>query len=65
MDNFILTATCHATTGVVAAVSGFLAERDCYIRGLEQFDDESANIFFMRAVFRREEKSSKAVFHGI
>ncbi len=44
MDNFILTASCHATTGVVAAVSGFLAERDCYILGLEQFDDESTDI---------------------
>lgn len=59
MDNFILTASCHATTGVVAAVSGFLAELDCYILGLEQFDDESTNIFFMRAVFRRQEKSPK------
>ena len=65
MDNFILTATCHATTGIVAAVSGFLVERDCYICGLEQFDDESTSIFFMRVVFRREEKSSKAVFHDI
>lgn len=57
VNNFILTASCHATTGVVAAVSGFLAELDCYILGLEQFDDESTNIFFMRAVFRRQEKS--------
>lgn len=59
MDKFILTASCRATTGVVAAVSGFLADRDCYILGLEQFDDESTDIFFMRAVFRRQEKSPK------
>ncbi|MCR9106237.1 MAG: formyltetrahydrofolate deformylase [Gammaproteobacteria bacterium] len=50
--NYILTATCRADTGVVAAVSGFLANRDCYICALEQFDDESTNRFFMRAVFR-------------
>lgn len=56
MDNFILTASCHATTGVVAAVSGFLAEHNCYILGLEQFDDESTDIFFLRAVFRHQEK---------
>ncbi len=57
MDTFILTASCHATTGVVAAASGFLADRDCYILGLEQFDDESTDIFFMRAVFRTQEKT--------
>ncbi len=52
-------ASCHATTGVVAAVSGFLADRDCCIRGLEQFDNESTNIFFMPAEFRRQKNSPK------
>ena len=56
-DNFIFNGTCRAVTGVVAAVSSFLAERDCYICALEQFDDESTNKFFMRAVFRRQSKS--------
>ncbi|MBT5560038.1 MAG: formyltetrahydrofolate deformylase [Proteobacteria bacterium] len=50
--NYILTATCRAGTGVVAAVTGYLANRDCYICALEQFDDESTCKFFMRAVFR-------------
>jgi formyltetrahydrofolate deformylase len=50
--NYILTATCRAGTGVVAAVAGYLANRDCYICALEQFDDESTDKFFMRAVFR-------------
>lgn len=56
MDKFILTASCHATTGVVAAVSGFLAERDCYILGLEQFDDESTDIL---------DGNKTVIFHGV
>lgn len=51
---YILTACCRAGTGVVAAVTGYLANRDCYICALEQFDDESTDKFFMRAVFRPE-----------
>ena len=53
-DNFIFTGTCRAGSGVVAAVTSFLADRDCYICALEQFDDESTDKFFMRAVFRRQ-----------
>ena len=56
-ENFIFTGSCHATTGVVAAVTSFLADRDCYICALEQFDDESTSKFFMRAVFRRQMNS--------
>jgi formyltetrahydrofolate deformylase len=56
-DNFIFTGTCRAGLGVVAAVTSFLAERNCYICALEQFDDQSTNKFFMRAVFRRQQGS--------
>ena len=56
-NNYILIATCEAGTGVVAAVSSYLANRDCYICALEQFDDESTNKFFMRAVFRTQDNS--------
>lgn len=49
---YILTASCKAAIGIVAAVAGFLAQRDCYICALEQFDDDSTERFFMRAVFR-------------
>ncbi len=56
-EHFIFTGTCQAGSGVVAAVTSFLADRDCYICALEQFDDESTNKFFMRAVFRRQEES--------
>ncbi|MDR2164648.1 MAG: formyltetrahydrofolate deformylase [Zoogloeaceae bacterium] len=50
-ENFIIKITCPATTGIVAAVTGFLAERKCYISEMAQFDDEETRRFFMRAVF--------------
>jgi len=58
-NNFILSISCRAGTGVVAAVTGFLADRDCYICALEQFDDDATSKFFMRAVFRLQEKSPR------
>jgi len=57
INNYIFTGTCRAGSGVVAAVTGFLAERNCYICALEQFDDESTDKFFMRAVFRLQQGS--------
>ncbi len=51
-NNFIFNGTCRAGPGVVAAVTGYLAEKKCYICSLQQFDDESTDKFFMRAVFR-------------
>ncbi|MDR2129006.1 MAG: formyltetrahydrofolate deformylase [Burkholderiaceae bacterium] len=50
-ENFIIKITCPATTGIVAAVTAFLAERKCYISEMAQFDDEENRRFFMRAVF--------------
>ena len=57
INNYIFTGTCRAGSGVVAAVTGYLAERNCYICALEQFDDESTDKFFMRAVFRPQQRS--------
>jgi formyltetrahydrofolate deformylase len=54
---YILHASCRAGIGIVAAVATFLAERDCYICALEQFDDDSTARFFMRAVFRLQANS--------
>jgi formyltetrahydrofolate deformylase len=54
---FILTATCRARTGVIAAVTSFLADRGCYISTLEQFDDEFTDKFFLRSVFRLEHET--------
>ena len=56
-NNLIFTGSCRAGTGVVAAVTGFLASRNCYISALEQFDDDSTQKFFMRAVFQTQKDS--------
>lgn len=56
-STYILTASCQARKGIVAAVTTFLAENDCYICALEQFDDDSTERFFMRAVFRLQSQA--------
>ncbi len=56
-DRYILTITCPDTTGLVAAVSGFLRDQACFIDESSQFGDPSTMNFFMRAVFTRSEKS--------
>ncbi|MDE1169112.1 MAG: formyltetrahydrofolate deformylase [Pseudomonas sp.] len=50
--HYILTVSCPARSGIVAAVTTYLADRACYISELSQFDDEFTGRFFMRAVFR-------------
>ena len=51
-NQYIIKISCPATSGIVAAVSTFLAEQKCYISEMAQFDDEFSGRFFMRAVFR-------------
>jgi formyltetrahydrofolate deformylase len=47
----ILTTSCPDTTGIVAAVSGFLAANNCLITEAQHFDDPYADMSFMRTVF--------------
>jgi predicted amino acid-binding ACT domain protein len=47
----ILTLSCPDRRGIVAAVSAFLAERDCNILDAQQYDDAETGAFFMRVVF--------------
>jgi formyltetrahydrofolate deformylase len=47
----ILTTACPDTTGVVAAVAGFLAQHNCLITEAQHYDDPIADTSFMRAVF--------------
>ncbi|MDN5514135.1 MAG: formyltetrahydrofolate deformylase [Pseudomonas sp.] len=49
---FVIKISCPATSGIVAAVTSFLADHGCYISEMAQFDDEVSGSFFMRAVFR-------------
>ncbi len=59
--NYILTVTCPAKTGIVAAITGFLAESQCYITEMAQYDDEMTQKFFCRIMFRRDSQLSPAI----
>ena len=48
----ILTITCPDTTGIIAAVSGFLSEHNCFITEAAQYGDPISKRFFMRCVFQ-------------
>jgi formyltetrahydrofolate deformylase len=51
VQEFILTASCAATRGIVAAATTMLTENGCYISEMAQFDDQNTGKFFMRVVF--------------
>jgi formyltetrahydrofolate deformylase len=48
---FVLTTACPDTTGIVAAVSGFLAGKGFSISEAQHFDDPQLQTSFMRTVF--------------
>jgi formyltetrahydrofolate deformylase len=50
-EAYVLTITCPDTVGIVAAVSGFLSQHDCFITEAAQFGDPLSRRFFMRIVF--------------
>lgn len=54
MMTFTLRVTCASTRGIVAAISGALADADCNITDSAQFDDVETGRFFMRVSFRSE-----------
>jgi formyltetrahydrofolate deformylase len=59
MTNYVLTVTCKSTRGVVAAISGYLADKGCNIVDSSQFDDLATGKFFMRVGFISEDGASK------
>ena len=58
---YILTVTCPAATGIVAAITGFLAAQQCYITEMAQYDDEMTQKFFCRIMFRPANTASDAI----
>lgn len=54
----ILTVTCPSVRGIVAAISGYLADNGCYIIDSSQFDDLDTKKFFMRVSFISQEGRS-------
>src|SRR3569833_1200453 len=51
MTQYVLTLACPDRPGIVAAVSGVLAERDCNIVESQQYGDRGTGRFFMRTQF--------------
>ena len=61
---YILTLSCDDVRGIVAAVTGFLAEKDGFIIESAQFGDASTNQFFLRIEFAAGPKTpSEETFH--
>ncbi|SIT07862.1 formyltetrahydrofolate deformylase [Paracoccus saliphilus] len=54
MTKFCLTVACDSTRGIVAAISGYLADQGCNITASSQFDDPETGKFFMRVSFASE-----------
>jgi formyltetrahydrofolate deformylase len=50
-DRYILTLSCPDRTGIVAAVTGFLAENRANLVDASHFNDEDTRTSFVRAVF--------------
>ncbi|MDW9998723.1 formyltetrahydrofolate deformylase, partial [Sinorhizobium meliloti] len=46
MKSYVLTVSCKSTRGIVAAITGYLAEKGCYISDSSQFDDFQTGLFF-------------------
>ncbi|TBC12991.1 formyltetrahydrofolate deformylase [Rhizobium ruizarguesonis] len=55
MKTYILNVSCVSTRGIVAAITGFLADKGCNIVDSSQFDDLDTGMFFMRLTFTSEE----------
>ena len=60
MTSHVLTVTCPSTRGIVAAISGKLAEMGGNITDSAQFDDPATGQFFMRVSFVSEEGRTQA-----
>jgi len=61
MPNHVLTLSCRDRVGIVAAVSGFLAERRCNIVDSQQFGDPSTGRFFMRVHFVAQDSGTALI----
>ena len=51
-NTYTLRVTSPAATGIVAAISGYLAAHNYYINEMSQYDDDETERFFLRCVFR-------------
>jgi len=59
--SMVLTTACPDTTGVVAAVAGFLAANHCLITEAQHYDDPISDTSFMRTVFHDNGQGAPAL----
>lgn len=59
MTAHVLTVSCKSTRGIVAAITGYLAEKGCNIVDSSQFDDLETGLFFMRLSFVSQEGATQ------
>lgn len=59
LAQYVLKIRCPAASGIVAAISGCLAQNNCYISEMAQYDDEVTGYFFTRIVFRFNDGSGE------
>jgi formyltetrahydrofolate deformylase len=59
--SWVLTLSCEDSVGIVAAVSGFLAERGGFILDSQQYADLDTGLFFMRVEFKSAAENSATV----
>ncbi|ALH81819.1 formyltetrahydrofolate deformylase [Sphingopyxis macrogoltabida] len=62
---YVLTFSCVDAVGIVAAVTGLLAERDGFILDSQQYADLDSGRFFMRVEFRGAGERFPADFAGV
>ena len=64
MSQYILTVSCPTTRGIIAAITGYLFEKGCYVVDSAQFDALDTGRFFMRVGFDSQEGVSLAEIEG-
>jgi len=56
-NSFVLTIVCPDTVGIVAAVSSYLSDQDCFIEASNHYGDPDTQQFFMRTRFAPIDKT--------
>ncbi|GLS20438.1 formyltetrahydrofolate deformylase [Labrys miyagiensis] len=64
VNNYILTVSCQSTRGIVAALSGYLAEKGCNLVDASQFDALDSGRFFMRISIQSQQGLGREALLG-
>ena len=56
-SHFIITASSPGKLGTIDALTGYLAQQQCYVIEMSSYDDRDTGHFFMRVEFRNESET--------